>query len=555
MLAVLFLAALVFFVVCYRIYGRFMSRVFALDDTRKTPAETMYDGVDYCPAHPAVLLGHHFSSIAGAGPIVGPITAAAWFGWAPAYIWCLIGSAFLGGPHDTGSLVASIRHEGKSMGEVVRRWIGERGRFLFLCFTILTLILVVAVFLQLAAATMAGDPVVAFAAVVYMVLAVIFGLLVYRFNVSLKFSTLIMLPIVFGACWLAHTNPALAEPFKYSLDTWRWILVGYIILASLLPVWLLLQPRDYLASYFLYFSVIIGAVGMLFGSGSFDVTLPAFKGFSTSGDQYLWPILFVTVACGAISGFHSMVGSGTSSKQLRRESDSIVVGYGSMLLEGMVAVIAIGTIMISGSIATGGPVATYAAGFGKFASLVGIDPKLGTSLGALAINSFILTSLDTATRLTRYQIQEFSGYRMNKYVATLVAVAAALVLLFSKTGDKPMWAVIWPVFGAANQLVAGLALLGLGVWVLKGLKLDNRFLMVPMWFMLVTTIAALVLLIRDQFVAAAGPNYVLVIISVVLMVLAVLMVREALAALKPGSGPAGPMGTSATDNVPFEMRD
>jgi len=533
MLAVLFLVAMVFFIICYRVYGRFQSNVYGLDKNRKTPAECLYDGVDYCPAHPAVLLGHHFSSIAGAGPVVGPITAASMFGWLPAYLWCLFGSAFLGGPHDTGSLVASIRHDGKSMGEVISRWIGERGRFLFLCFSILTLILIVAVFLQLAADTMSADPAVAFAACLYMAMAIVFGLLVYRFNVSLKVSTIIMLPLVFGACWFAKINPAIAEPFAFDMETWRWMLVIYIIAASLLPVWLLLQPRDYLASYFLYFSVLIGAIGMLFGSGSFEVVLPAFKSFTAAGDQYLWPMLFVVVACGAISGFHSMVGSGTSSKQLRTETDSLVVGYGAMLLEGMVAVIAIGTIMISGVI-TGTPVGTYAAGFGKFASLIGIDPAIGTSLGALAINSFILTSLDTATRLTRYQIQEFSNYKINKYIATLIAVAAAVALLMYKSGGKPMSAVIWPIFGSANQLVAALALLGVAVWIQKALKKDNRFLMYPMWFMLVTTIAALLMLIRDQFNAAAGPNILLVAISVLLMGLAAMMVKEAMAALKSG---------------------
>ena len=537
MLAGLFLAALVFFLLCYRIYGRFMARRFDLDNSRKTPAECMYDGVDYCPAHPAVLLGHHFSSIAGAGPIVGPITAAAWFGWLPAYVWCLFGSAFMGGPHDAGSLFASIRHEGKSMGEVVRRWIGERGRFLFLCFTVLTLILIVAVFLQLAANTMAADVSVAFAACVYMVLAVLFGLSVYRFGIPLKVATLVMLPVVFGACWLAHAHPAIAAPFALSMETWRWILVGYIVVASLLPVWLLLQPRDYLASYFLYFAVIIGAVGMLFGSGSFEVTLPAFKGWVTDKDEFLWPLLFVTVACGAISGFHSMVGSGTTSKQLRTEGEGMLIGYGSMLLEGMVAVIAIGTIMISGEILKGGPVVTFAAGFGKFAEFVGIDVKLGTSLGALAINSFILTTLDTATRLTRYQIQEFSGYRLNKYAATLVAVAASLAFLLYKPGDTPIWAVIWPVFGSANQLVAALALLGVAVWLKKALKANNAFLMLPMWFMLITTVAALYILIRDQ-IAAASPNVLVIAISVLLMALAVLMVIEAMKALKT-DGPAG----------------
>jgi carbon starvation protein len=531
MLAALFLAALVFFLLCYRFYGRFMARTFSLDDSRKTPAQTLYDGVDYCPAHPSVLLGHHFSSIAGAGPIVGPITAAAWFGWLPAYLWCLLGAAFLGGPHDAGSLIASIRHEGKSMGEVVKRWIGERGRFLFLWFTVVTLILIVAVFLQLAANTLASDPAVAFAAVLYMGLALVFGIVVYRFHVSLKLSTVVLLPVILGACWFAHAYPWVTTPFIFSSDEWRWILVGYIILASLLPVWLLLQPRDYLASYFLYFAVLVGAVGMLFGAGSFEISLPAFKGFTTGGNQYLWPILFVTVACGAISGFHSMVGSGTSSKQLRKESDSMLIGYGSMLLEGMVAVIAIGAIMISGTIAEGGPVISFAQGFGRFASLLGMDPQLGTSMGALAINSFILTTLDTATRLTRYQIQEFSGYRINKYIATGIAVGGALALLLVKSGGKATWAVIWPVFGSANQLVAALALLALAVWVKKALRKDSGFLMIPMWFMLVTTIAALLMLVRDQL-AQGNPNLVVVTVSVVLMGLALLMVREAILALR-----------------------
>ncbi|MDR2050892.1 MAG: carbon starvation protein A [Deltaproteobacteria bacterium] len=547
MLAILFLIALVFFVLAFKFYGGFMARIFGLDKDRKTPADAMYDGVDYCPAHPAVLMGHHFSSIAGAGPIVGPITAASVFGWLPAYLWCVLGSAFLGGPHDTGSLVASIRHEGKSISSVVKTWVGERGGFLFLSFSTLTLILVVAVFLQLSAVNMAADPAVAFAAVVYMALAIIFGLMVYRFNLPLKVSTIIMLPLVFGACWFAKTNPGVAEIFKFSLETWRWILVGYIIVASLLPVWLLLQPRDYLASYFLYFAVIVGAIGMLFGSAKFEVILPAFKTFTGSiggfGEQYLWPILFVTVACGAISGFHSMVGSGTSSKQLRKEHDSIIVGYGSMLLEGMVAVIAIGTIMVAGEIGAGGPMGAYSRGFGQFGSLIGIDPALGTSLGLLAVNSFLLTSLDTATRLTRYHIQEFSGGKINKYVATVIAVACALVLVLPKT-TVPVWAVIWPIFGSANQLVAALALLGIATWLAKGLKVGNRWLMYPMWFMLITTIAALFMLIRDH-VMAPKPSYVLIVLAVVLVVLALLMLREALKALKSTDVPLAKPASSA----------
>jgi len=267
--------------------------------------------------------------------------------------------------------------------------------------------------------------------------------------------------------------------------------------------------------------------------------MPAFKSLTAGplGNQYIWPMLFVVVACGAISGFHALVGSGTSSKQLRTEKDAIVVGYGSMLLEGMVAVIAIGTIMISNAPAGANPMIVYSQGFGKFASLVGIDPKLGASLGLLAINSFLLTSLDTATRLGRYQVQEFFGGRVNKYLATFAVAGCALLLLFIKTGATPMWQVIWPVFGAANQLVAALSLLTLGTWVAKDLKGNTNWLMYPMWFMLFTTIAALILLIRDQFMAQVT-NYPLVIIAAVLMVLAVLMVREALSALRPTPGKA-----------------
>lgn len=538
MLAFLFLGAIVFLGICYKYYGRFLTQSFSLDDEREAPSVCLYDGLDYCPTHPAVLMGHHFSSIAGAGPVVGPITAASMFGWLPAYLWCLFGSAFIGGPHDAGAIISSIRHEGKSVGEVVFRWMGQKAKVLFLCFTILALILVVAIFLQLAVDTMANNAAVAFSATVYMFLAVVFGFLVYRYKVSIWPVTVVMVPIILGACWFAIKFPAVMEPFKLSKDVWMVLLVIYILLASVLPVWLLLQPRDYLASYFLYFAVVIGAIGMIFGR-NFEIVLPAFKTLSAGPDanQYMWPMLFVIVACGAISGFHSLVGSGTTSKQLRRESDSILVGYGSMLLEGLVAVMAIGTIMISGKIAEqGGPVMTYALGFGQFAALIGIRPEVGVAMGALAINTFILTSLDTATRLTRYQIQELSDYKINKYVATVLAVAAAVALLKVKTTTAsgaviPASQAIWPIFGSANQLVAALALLAIGVYVQKGLKKSASYLMVPMWFMLATTLAALVLLIRDQ-IYAKYPNYLLVVVSVILMVLAVLMVREAINALK-----------------------
>ncbi len=584
---------MIFFVICYKVYGGYMAKVYNLSDSNKTPAEAMYDGVDYCPAHPAVLLGHHFSSIAGAGPIVGPITAAGMFGWLPTYLWCVIGSAFLGGPHDMGGLVSSMRHEGKSVGEVVDRWIGRKGKVLFLCFTILALILVVAVFLQLSANSFAADPAVAFSATLYIIMAIAFGILIYRMNCPLWLMTVIMVPVIIYACWFGNQNKWISTYFSLSgnpvlefhempdrtpidsaekfatlkasgdtvvqnigtyeeftaarsalktknMENWRWALVAYIFFASVLPVWLLLQPRDYLASYFLYFAVIIGTIGMVMGSHvggeAFTIKLDAFKGAIAPGNQYLWPMLFIIVACGALSGFHALVGSGTTSKQIRREKDAVLVGYGSMLIEGIVAVIALGTIMISGKM-LGDPTNTYATGFGQFAALIGIDPRIGKSLGLLAMNSFLLTSLDTATRLTRYQIQELCGMKVDRYTATIVAVAAAVGLLLTNTHTPDgkviaTWAAIWPIFGAANQLVGALVLLALAVWVARALKKTNNWLMVPMWFMLATTVAALVLMIKSSLIDAVMPNWILGGMSIALLVLALLMVQQAFSALK-----------------------
>ena len=538
MFLIMFVVSALLLVLGYIFYGRFMAKVYGLSNGNVTPAEQMNDGMDYCPTHPAVVLGHHFSSIAGAGPIVGPITAASMFGWLPTILWCIFGSIFLGGPHDFGAVIASMRHEGKSVGEVINHWIGHKGKQLFLVFTILSLFLVVAVFLVLTTATFVTDPVVAFVSCMYILLAVISGLLIYRFNMNLKLVTFVMLAIiavctVWGGDW-----PFVAALFTHSADQWNAFLAVYILAASVLPVWLLLQPRDYLASYFLYFAVAIGAVGMVFGasldSGNVPMIAKDIQWFGLSKAN-LWPMMFVIVACGAISGFHSLVGSGTTSKQLAHEADALPVGYGAMLLEGLVAVIALGTMMVAGGIQKGGPVGTFAAGFGQFCTILGIDPVLGTRLGAIAINGFLLTSLDTATRLARYQIQELTDYKINKYAATIIAVLVALVLVYVKTtgpdgNPVPAWAVIWPVFGASNQLVAALAILGIAMWIIRGLKKKATFLLIPFWFMLATSMAGLVIEIKSTL-TSAHPNYILAGISALLLVLALLMTKEGLAAL------------------------
>ncbi len=525
----------VVFIISYFMYGRFMANVYGLSDSNETPAIKFEDGIDYCPAHPAVLLGHHFASIAGAGPITGPIAASLKFGWLPTIIWCVVGSTFLGGPHDMGTLVASLRHDGQSIGTVVEKWIGKSGKYLFLCFTILTLILVVAVFLVMSAGTFAADPVVAFVSTLYITLAVISGFMIYRWHVPLWIVTIVMLALIVGACVKvnAETAPWLINTvFTHSIDVWNAFLAVYIFFASILPVWMLLQPRDYLASYFLYFAVAVGAYGMFAGNSldSGTISMVAdnvqYFGFSSSA---MWPAMFVMVACGAISGFHGLIGSGTSSKQLRKEKDAVLIGYGAMLIEGLVAIIAIGTLMVLGKEGAAGlsPVQIFSKGFGKFSTLVGLDPLFGERLGAIAINSFLLTSLDTATRLGRYQVQEITNGKVGMIPATILMVVLALCLVYTKTHDVSgkviaAWAAIWPIFGAANQMVAALNLLGIAVWIKRGLKKTSTFMYAPFWFMFATTVFSLAIELKERL-AVATPNYLLATMAGILIVLGVAM--------------------------------
>lgn len=534
----MFLIAAVCFFFGFRFYGRFMSRVYGLDEANPTPAVVHNDGVDYCPAHPGVLLGHHFSSIAGAGPITGPIAASLSWGWLPTILWVIIGSTFLGGPHDMGALVASLRHDGQSIGVVVEKWMGKTGKILFLCFTILTLILVVAVFLAMSVGTFVADPSVAFVSSLYIFLAVVAGFLIYRTNVPLWVTTVGLLAIIACACIFVNpeNTPRLLELFRHGEKFWYWVLGIYILCASVLPVWVLLQPRDYLASYFLYFAVFIGAVGMIFGGSMIsvgdDAIKPVADAVSWAGltNSAMWPMLFITVACGACSGFHALVGSGTTAKQLRSEKDAVLVGYGAMLIEGLVAVIAMGTLMVVGKKAATGvnPIQIFSNGFGHFATILHIEKEMGSRLGAIAINSFLLTSLDTATRLARYQIQEISNNKINKWVATFLAVGAAVALVVTPAHDAagnviPAWKAIWPVFGSANQLVAALSLLGMAVWVRKGLRKNSSFLYIPYWFMLVTTIGALCIMIKVNLLGA-NKNLLLGFVPLILVVLALALV-------------------------------
>jgi carbon starvation protein len=518
----LVLLALFIFIIAYKFYGGYISKVLDMDDKNETPSHTMNDGVDYCPAKAPVLLGHHFASIAGAGPIVGPVIAAG-FGWVPVYLWVLFGAIFIGGVHDLSSIIASVRHQSKSIGFIIQSYIGESGRKLFLIFSWSTLILVIAVFTIIVSETFTNIPSSATSSVLFILLAVLFGFSIYRLKVNLLIATVAGVMLLF-LCIMAGSY----FPIQLSKFSWQLILFAYIFTASVTPVWILLQPRDYLNSFFLYALMIGGFIGVFFASPS--VNIPAFSTFSLEKVGYLFPALFVTVACGAISGFHSLVGSGTTAKQLDKETDAKIVGYGGMLIEGLLAVLSLVAVasMINKEfidiLINKGPVAAFSLGVARFLNAIpflNISIEAGQSFSALAVSAFALTSLDTATRLARFMFQEFFEMRdssqknsliQNRYVATGITVGVGAALTFSGQTMS-----IWPVFGSANQLLAALALLALTAWVAY-LKKGIKFVMIPMLFMFAVTLTSLGMLAITNFNSA---HYILSTISSLLFLLAI----------------------------------
>lgn len=530
----LVLIAVILFLFAYNIYGKILNKKFDIDKSRITPSHSMSDGVDYCPAKAPVLLGHHFASIAGAGPIVGPVIAAG-FGWIPVYLWVVFGSIFIGGVHDYSSIIASIRHQGKSIGFIIQTYIGENGKKLFLLFSWATLILVIAVFTIIVSDTFTHIPSAGTSSILFMILAVLFGISIYRLNHPLWLSTIIFVILLFLSI------PA-GNLFPIKLDSiyWQLILFAYIFIASTIPVWMLLQPRDYLNSYFLYALMIGGLVGVFFANPS--INIPAFNSFSLDKVGYLFPALFVTVACGAISGFHSLVGSGTTAKQLDVETDSRIVGYGGMLIEGLLAVLSLTAVasMVNKEfldiLINKGPVPAFSLGVARFLNaipLLNISVETGQTFTALAVSAFALTSLDTATRLARFMFQEFfetsktniakntdekKSILTNRFVATGITVfLGALFTLSGKTMS------IWPVFGSANQLLAALALLSITVWVSK-LEKNNLFVLIPTIFMFAVTLTALAMLIYQNFLST---NYTLSFISSLLFILSIILAVNA----------------------------
>jgi len=538
MLTLLFIGALLVFAAAYFLYGRFLDRRFDLDDKRPTPSHTDYDGVDWVSAHPAVLFGHHFSSIAGAGPIVGPIIASLAFGWGPTLIWIMIGAIFIGGVQDFSALIASIRHGGRSIAQIAHESMSPLAFRLLLLFIWLTLVYVLTVFTDLTAVTFVESGGVATSSLLFLILAIGFGLCVYRLKMRIWQASLIFVPLVFLGVWVGQMFPV---PASWIADTfgvdpkkaWSILLIIYCFVASTAPVWILLQPRDYLSSYLLYFSVLGGFLGILFGG--FTIQYPAFKAWHDPQLGMLFPILFITIACGACSGFHSLVSSGTTSKQLNKETDARKIGYGAMLVEGLVGVMAlivVAMLPLTSPLTSQAPLTIYGNGMASFLGVFGIPPKIGFSFGLLALSAFILSTLDTATRLGRYIFEEFLGLKgpYVRYLATLLTLALptlfVLVTLKDAAGNPiSAWKAIWPVFGATNQMLAGLALLVILVW-LKKIGKPIGFILGPMIFMLGMTVWALVMLIGQYRLSLIG------IIAMLLFVLALLLIVEAARTLK-----------------------
>ncbi len=579
--AVLLIIAAVLFFLAYRFYARFIAKLFDENDNRPTPACSMKDDRDYVPSKPVVLFGHHFASIAGGGPIIGP-TVAMIFGFMPVWLWAVIGTIFIGAVQDMTVLFASVREKGKSVAEIAKESLGNTGFFLFISFAILMLILLTSAFLGLTAVSLTSlvpvemmrlDPnhalvkthldkgvVVAHiggisstSLIVITGFAPILGWLVYKRGLNIIVATILAIIVCIGSIILGMRHPVMLDP-----DIWMIILCFYTLLAAGIPVWIILQPRDFTNSFLLYMGVIaLFAGGIAAGFQGVTFEAPAFnlaQGASKLGP--VWPFLFITVACGAISGFHALVAGGTSSKQVSKESHVKLIGFGGMLLEGLLAIgvmIAIGCgIMFSDYLniafptAAGikaNPILAFAMGVGGLLEkALGIPPVYGTVFGILMVEGFIITTLDTAIRLERYLLEELWQVVFKKvpkimksyFFNAFVCVALMYILAYSNA-----FAAIWPIFGSANQLLASLALIAVSAW-LAGRKKTAWFTLLPAVFMMITTLYSLVSLLVNKYLpkhnlALAVTDVALIILCIGVIVLALKRWRE----LRNGPSTAG----------------
>lgn len=563
MMVSIVICSAIILLIAYRVYGSLLARLLRLDGKAVTPAYALRDDVDYSPQATMPLLNQHFSAIAAAGPIVGPILAAAAFGWAPALIWIILGSIFIGGVHDMTSLVASVRHQGKSIAEVVREHMSHRAFLLFLTFIWLALVYIIVAFTDITAASFVGNQElengevvsgagIASSSLMYLALPIIMGLLMRYTKLSSGWASLIFLPLVGLAIvvgqWIPFdlvkmiqsAFPALTEAQAegYAHVSWDVALLLYCAVASVVPLWLLLQPRGELGGYFLLIALGAGAIGLI--AGGKPVELPAFNGWTSLKGDTLAPMLFITIACGACSGFHSLIASGTTSKQLKSELDAKSVGYGSMLLEAMVAIISLCCIMtLAGDhalVKNPQPNFIYALGIGGFLESINVPAAIGVSFALMAFTTFVYDTLDVCTRLGRFIIQELTGLqgKAGRWLGTIVTTGAPMFFVFQTTVDSagrriPVWRTFWELFGASNQLLAAITLLGVTVWLWRTRQAVWVWFVtgIPMVLMSVMSIWALIHIIAKHFKGGLTGNPVPW-IAVMLVALAVLMIWEAI---------------------------
>lgn len=551
MLTILAIAFLAWLVFGYFAYGRWVARQFKLSDQNETPANKVDDGEDFVPTKPFYLFGQHFSAIAAAGPIAGPIIACVAFGWLPCLLWIALGVVLIGAVHDFSALASSVRHGAQSIAEITKEKLGIGAGRAMMAFIWIALIYVIVAFTDITAGTfVSGDDAlvgetsfnpggaVAIASVMYLGLSIILGLVERFLKPPLWLATIIFVPATFGLSYLG-------TQFSYVLNfghlSWSIMILIYCIVASLVPVWALLQPRGYLGGFVLYAAIAIGVIGVFFGG--YSIQQPAFKSFDVGGmTGMLFPFLFVTIACGACSGFHGLVCSGTTSKQIDKESHVRPVGYGAMLAEGFVAFIALVTVMIAASDMFVGPDGKalsagkiYGNGIGNFLTLVIGQENLqfAITFGAMAFSTFVFDTLDVCMRLGRYIVQELfaiSG-KLGAVIGTLVTVALPFVLIFfAKPGS---YLDFWTLFGASNQMLAALTLLSITVWLYQARK-RIAFTLLPMLFVLTITFWALSLMVYGNLTASVGFDTKLVngIASLALILLAIYLVVTALMKLR-----------------------
>lgn len=526
----------------YLLYSRFLgSKVYQLSDTYRTPAHTMTDGVDYVPTNKYVLWGHHFTSVAGAAPIVGPAVAVIW-GWLPAFLWVTIGTVFIAGMHDFGALWASQRHKGQSIGTLSGRYIGNRGRNLFLVVIFLLLLMVVAAFAVVISNLLVSTPTAVIPTWGAIIVALFIGQAIYRLKWNLPVVSVVGVVILYTLMIIGDMYPITLPDSVLGLSPNAfWIVVLFIYggIASLLPVWVLLQPRDYINGLQLFVGL-----GILYGAFLFTaptIVAPAVNNNLPEGTPSIWPLLFVTIACGAISGFHGIVSSGTSSKQLDKETDARFVGYFGAVGEGLLA---LGTIIattagfrtiqdweaIYTAFNQGGVNAFVEGGGNLINEGLGIPTSLSATILATMAVLFAATTMDTGVRLQRFVVQEIGeivGVKLSGVVATLIVIVVALGLTFSAGGDGSGGMLIWPLFGTTNQLMAALSLSILCV-ILTRLRRPTWPVLIPLVFVLVVSLWAAVVQVRGFW---ETQNWLLLVIDVVIIVCAIWVTVEAFAAM------------------------